>query len=223
MPSREVAGSGQARGDGIADGRYTPAMTTEPTLLGSRFDAAFAWASQLHREQRRKGTPVPYLAHLLGVASLALEMGADEDGAIAALLHDAVEDQGVTVADVEGRFGPAVARIVADCTDADTVPKPPWRARKQAYLDALPAKPATSLRVSLADKTYNARAIVDDLRVHGDALWSRFTGGRDGSLWYYEELASVFARVAPGPAADRFARIVAEMHTLGRIVPPAST
>lgn len=183
-------------------------------LLGPRFDAALAWASQLHRDQTRKGTPVPYLAHLLGVASLALEMGADEDGAIAALLHDAVEDQGVTVSDVESRFGPAVARIVADCTDAHTNPKPAWRPRKQAYLDALPFKPTASLRVSLADKIYNARAIVDDLRVHGDALWSRFTGGRDGSLWYYEKLADIFTRVAPGPDADRLMRTVAEMRAL---------
>lgn len=151
-------------------------------LLGPRFDSALAWASELHRDQTRKGTSVPYLAHLLGVASLALEMGADEDGAIAALLHDAIEDQEVSAAEVEARFGPGVARIVVDCTDGYGPDKAPWRERKEAYLDALPAKPAASLRVSLADKTYNARAIVDDLRVHGDALWSRFTGGRDGSL-----------------------------------------
>ena len=189
-------------------------MTPDP-LLGPRFDDALHWASDLHRQQTRKGTPVPYLAHLLGVASIALELGADEDGAIGALLHDAVEDQDVTVADVEARFGPAVARIVADCTDADTIPKPPWRERKQAYLDKLPDKPAASLLVSLADKTYNASAIVEDLRVHGDALWNRFTGGRDGSLWYYATLAGVYARVLPGPGADRLTRLVAEMHALG--------
>lgn len=183
-------------------------------FLGPRFDQALAWASELHREQTRKGTPVPYIAHLLGVASLALEMGADEDQAIAALLHDAVEDQGVSVAEVAARFGPAVARIVADCTDADTVPKPPWRARKEAYLQGLAAKPPASLLVSLADKTYNARAIVDDLRVHGDRLWSRFTGGRDGSLWYYEALAQTVTAALPGPAAQRFARTVAEMRAL---------
>lgn len=189
-------------------------MSDPAPLLGPRFDQALAWASSLHRTQTRKGTPVPYVAHLLGVASLALEMGADEDQAIAALLHDAVEDQGVTVADIEARFGAGVARIVADCTDADTVPKPPWRARKQAYLDALPAKAPASLLVGLADKTYNARAIVDDLRVHGDALWSRFTGGREGSLWYYESLAEVMTAALPGPGADRFARAVAEMRAL---------
>lgn len=186
--------------------------------LTPRFDAALAYAARLHREQRRKGTDVPYVAHLLGVASLALEMGTDEDGAIAALLHDAVEDQDVTVAEIARDWGEAVARIVADCTDSfggggPGGAKAPWRERKAAYLAALPSKPAASLLVSLADKTYNGRAIVDDLRVHGDALWARFSGGRE-SLWYYRTLAEVFVVALPGPGADRFAAIVDEMHTL---------
>ena len=189
-------------------------MTPDP-LLGPRFDDALQWASDLHRQQTRKGTPVPYIAHLLGVASIALELGADEDGAIGALLHDAVEDQDVTVAEIETRFGPAVARIVADCTDSHTTPKPPWRARKQAYLDKLADKPPASLLVSLADKTYNANAIVEDLRQLGPALWPRFTGGREGSLWYYDTLAKTYARVLPGAGAERLTRLVAEMHTLG--------
>lgn len=160
------------------------------TVLTDRFDAALGYAARLHRDQRRKGSSVPYIAHLLGVASLALEMGADEDGAIAALLHDAVEDQDVTVAQIEARWGTAVARIVADCTDNLGPVRPAWRERKAAYLAALGGKPAASLRVSLADKTYNARAIVDDLREQGDALWDRFSGGRE-ALWYYRDRKSV--------------------------------
>lgn len=178
--------------------------------LTPRFDAA-----HLHREQRRKGTDTPYVAHLLGVASLALEMGADEDQAIAALLHDAVEDQGVTVAAVAAQWGAAVAQIVADCTDTLDGDHGGWRARKAAYLAALSAKPAASMLVSLADKTYNARAIVDDLRIHGEALWARFSGGRE-SLWYYRTLADVFLAALPGPGADRFAMIVGEMHALAQ-------
>lgn len=187
-------------------------MSGAGPFLTERFDRALGYASRLHREQTRKGTPVPYVAHLLGVASLALEMGADEDQAVAALLHDAVEDQDVTVDEVAERFGPAVARMVADCTDGFGPEKQEWGARKRAYLAALPGKQRNSLLVSLADKTYNARAIVDDLRVHGDALWDRFTGGRDGTLWYYRALADVYAQALPGPGADRFAAIVDEMH-----------
>ena len=169
------------------------------TMLGDRFDDALAHASRLHRDQRRKGGDVPYVAHLLGVASLALEMGADEDQAIAALLHDAIEDQGATVEGIAARWGPAVARIVADCTDGVGEARGEWEGRKRAYLSTLVDKPAASLLVSLADKTYNARAILDDLRVDGDAVWERFTGKREGTLWYYAALADVFARArCPG-------------------------
>ena len=182
-------------------------------MLTDRFDTALAYASRLHRDQRRKGTAVPYVAHLLGVASLALEMGADEDGAIAALLHDAVEDQDVSVDEVAQRWGGAVATIVADCTDSIGPTKTEWRERKSAYLAALPEKPAASLLISLADKTYNARAIVDDLTVHGEALWDRFNGGR-ASLWYYRSLADIFLDRLPGPGADRFAVVVDRMHAL---------
>ena len=175
------------------------------TDLTERFQTALAFATELHRDQRRKGTEIPYVSHLLGVASIALEIGADEDQAIAALLHDAVEDQGgaACLEEIRKRFGDRVAGIVSDCTDADVEPKPPWRGRKEAYIASLDHKPKDSLLVSLADKTHNARAILDDLVVHGPALWQRFTGGRDGSLWYYDQLASAFLRLLPGPAADR--------------------
>ena len=181
-----------------------------------RFDHALAYASRIHRHQQRKGADIPYVSHLLGVCAIAIENGASEDQAIAALLHDAVEDQGgaARLEDIRANFGDAVAQIVWDCTDSDTEPKPPWRTRKEAYLASLEHKPVTSLAVSLADKTHNAGAITADMHTHGLAVWERFTGGREGSLWYYRALAEVFLRRIPGPAAHRFARLVAEMEAL---------
>lgn len=185
-------------------------------FLTDRFDDALAYASWLHRTQIRKGTAVPYVSHLLAVAAIALENGADEDQAIAALLHDAVEDQGglPQLEAIRSRFGESVAAIVADCTDAHEKPKPDWRARKDAYIASLAHKPARSLAVSLADKTHNASAINADLRAHGAAVWDRFNGGRNGTLWYYRALAEAFRAKAPGIAAERFAREVDEMEEL---------
>jgi (p)ppGpp synthase/HD superfamily hydrolase len=130
--------------------------------------------------QLRKGTSIPYLSHLMAVSALVLEHGGDEEQAIAGLLHDAAEDQGgeTTLREIERRYGNDVARIVADCTDAWTEPRPPWRQRKEAYLAKLPTKPARSLLVSLADKAHNASAILRDYRVLGERLWERFNGGR---------------------------------------------
>lgn len=179
-------------------------------MMTERFDAALAYASDAHRTQLRKGSGVPYISHLLGVASIALEFGADEDQAIAALLHDAVEDQGglERLADIRARFGDRVAEIVQDCTDTVIVPKPPWRARKELYLASLAHKHRDSLLVSLADKTHNAEAIAADRAQIGDAIWDRFTGGREGSLWYYRALVSAFAIPFPEQVA-RLHRAVA--------------
>lgn len=184
------------------------------TELGARFDDALVYASEAHRAQRRKGTETPYIAHLLGVASIAIEQGADEDQAIAALLHDAVEDQGGSdrLEDIRARYGERVAAIVADCTDTDVMPKPPWRARKEAYVASLEVKPADSLFVSLADKLHNAGAILTDLHAHGDEVWDRFTGGKAGTLWYYDALAEAFVRRCPGPASSALRRLVDGMH-----------
>lgn len=181
-------------------------------MLTDRFDTALAYASQAHRTQMRKGSDVPYIAHLLGVASIALEFGADEDQAIAALLHDAVEDQGglPRLEDIRNRFGDRVAGMVMDCTDAVEKPKPKWQARKERYLASLAHKHRDSLLVSLADKTHNAEAIVADMAQVGDAIWDRFTGGREGSIWYYRELASAFAEAFPTHTA-RLANAVAQM------------
>jgi (p)ppGpp synthase/HD superfamily hydrolase len=186
------------------------------TVLGPRFEEALIYALHLHAAQVRKGTAIPYASHLLSVAALALEAGATEDQAIAALLHDAVEDCGGRrqLEQIRRRFGDAVAAIVSDCTDAEITPKPPWRERKEAYIAALERKPRDSLLVSLADKTHNAEAIVEDLRELGDALWSRFTGGREGSLWYYSALAAAFERLVPGRGAARLSRAVRQMHEL---------
>jgi (p)ppGpp synthase/HD superfamily hydrolase len=146
-------------------------------FLTTRFDEALAYASRLHRAQVRKGSGIPYISHLLGVAALALEHGANEDEAIAALLHDAVEDQGglARLDDIRARFGDQVAQIVADCTDSHAEPKPAWRPRKEAYLASLAHKAAASLAVSLADKTHNAAAINADLYEVGSDVWPRFT------------------------------------------------
>ena len=169
-------------------------------MLTDRFDDAFHYAHRLHRAQMRKGTPIPYISHLMTVAALVIEHGGNEDQAIGALLHDAAEDQGgaETLEEIRGRFGDAVAEIVSDCTDAWTEPKPDWRPRKEAYLAKLPSTPQQSLLVSLADKTHNAEAILFDYRVLGDPLWQRFNGGAKGTRWYYGALADVFSHTMPG-------------------------
>ena len=190
-------------------------MSTQPPL-GPRLDAAFALARELHATQRRKKTEIPYVAHLLGVASLVLDDGGDEDEAIAALLHDAVEDQGgaPTLALIRERFGPRVAAIVAACSDTDVVPKPPWRARKEAYVAHLgdPDLPDGALRVSLADKVHNARAILFDLRA-GHDVFARFSAPRDEQLWYYGALAAAFAELTDSPMVAELQRVVNELRT----------
>lgn len=191
-------------------------VESNTTKLSERFDEALVYASAAHRMQVRKGSNIPYVSHLLGVTAIALENGADEDQAIAALLHDAVEDQGGAerLLDIRTRFGERVAQIVADCTDTDVEPKPPWRERKEAYIAGLADKPITSLEVSLADKTHNAGAINTDLRAEGEVVWERFTGRKEGTLWYYRSLADTFARLVPGKASARFALEVEEMEQL---------
>jgi (p)ppGpp synthase/HD superfamily hydrolase len=177
-------------------------------ILTSRYDGAFICAYWLHRNQVRKGTNIPYISRLVAVSALVIEHGGNEDQAIVALLHDAVEDQAADhggakklLRDIRKRFGGVVAKIVCDCTDAwpesKEQTKPDWQPRKEAYLKNLASKPAQSLLVSLADKTHNAEAILFDYRACGDVLWERFNGGKDGTLWYYKELADVFAQELP--------------------------
>ena len=185
--------------------------------LGPRFEEALTYAARLHREQVRKGSGVPYLSHLLGVAGIALEHGASEDEAIAALLHDAVEDQGgaPTLAEIRRRFGDTVADIVAGCSDTDVVPKPPWRPRKEAYVAHLASASPSVRLVSAADKLHNARSILTDYRRLGEAVWSRFTGRKEGTLWYYRAVVQAFRAYEPTPLVDELERAVEEMERLG--------
>lgn len=179
---------------------------------------ALALAHELHRGQLRKGTRVPYVTHPLAVASLVAEAGGGEPEIAAALLHDAVEDGGgqEALARIRAEVGPEVAAIVEGCTDTDETPKPPWRPRKEAYLASLRTASPSVLLVSAADKLHNARAIVDDLReVGADALFARFTGGREGTLWYYRALLETYRdRGAPPRIVDRLS---AEVEAMARL------
>ncbi len=184
--------------------------------LSERFAEALVFAFQLHADQFRKGTSIPYMAHLLGVVSLVLEQDADEDTAIAALLHDAIEDAGGTATreEIRRRFGPRVAEIVVSCTDAETFPKPAWRERKEAYIAHIrEASPAARL-VSAADKLHNARAILADYRAIGESLWSRFNGGKEGTLWYYRSLVTAFREAGSTPLVEELDRVVTEIERL---------
>ena len=177
-----------------------------------RLAKAIEFALAIHAEQRRKGTEIPYVSHLLGVASLVLEHGGDEEQAMAAMLHDAIEDQGAHQEQaIRERFGARVAEIVIGCTDADTLPKPPWRARKEAYLRHLEQAGADILLVSCADKLHNARAICTDVRTHGLAVFDRFKAGQEGTVWYYRSLADAFLRLLPGALSAELAEAVAMM------------
>ena len=180
-----------------------------------RLSDATAFALEIHAAQTRKGSDTPYISHLLGVASLVLEHGGDEDQAIAGLLHDAIEHQGIEQeAIIADRFGPRVAHIVRACTDADIQPKPPWRARKEAYLAHLEHAGADVWLVSAADKLYNANSIVNNVRSLGPVVFERFTAGQDGTLWYYGALAELFGREMPGALAAELTHAVAEMREL---------
>ncbi len=177
---------------------------------------AFTYASNLHADQQRKGKDVPYISHLMGVAAIVLEQGGTENQAIGALLHDAVEDQDVTVEEIREQFGDEVAEIVEGCTDAETKPKPPWRERKEKYIAHLSEAGRSVWLVAAADKVYNARTILADYRTEGESLWQRFTGRKDGTLWYYKTLAHTFREIDPSPLADELGRVVSELERLVR-------
>jgi (p)ppGpp synthase/HD superfamily hydrolase len=180
-----------------------------PTLT-RRFDEAFAYAHDVHGTQTRKGTGVPYLGHLMGVASIVIDDGGTEEEAIAALLHDAPEDRGgrQRLDEIRGRFGEAVARIVEDCTDSWTMPKAPWLDRKREYAEHARTLAPASLRVSAADKVHNAYAILRDLRNIGDGTWARFNAGPDDILAYYQSLIRSYREAGGGRLVDELDRIV---------------
>ena len=181
--------------------------------LGPRFRKAFQFAAGKHAGQTRKASTIPYVAHLMGVASLVLEAGGDEDLAIAALLHDVVEDCGGApmLKEVRRRFGRRVANVVEGSTDADTSPKPPWRERKQEYLRHLAVADGDTRLVVAADKLNNVRSILSDYREIGESVWTRFNGGREGTLWYYRSLRDEFLRHPPNRITRDFELTVNEL------------
>ena len=184
--------------------------------LTDRFSEAVACATRLHAAQKRKLSGAPYVSHLLRVAGIALEHGADEDEAVAALLHDAVEDQGgaKTLEDIRRRFGPRVSEIVAACSDTDQTPKPPWRDRKEAYLAHLRVASPSVRLVSAADKLDNVRSLAADYYTFGQSMWERFTGGRDGTLWYYRSVVEILKAAQTSPLVEELARAVAQLEQL---------
>lgn len=184
--------------------------------LSPRFEQALHYAVLIHAGQLRKGTEIPYLSHLLGVASIALEHDANEDEAIGALLHDAGEDAGGRgrIEDIRQRFGNDVADIVDGCTDAHIVPKPEWRKRKEDYIAHIPTASASVRLVSASDKLHNSRAILRDYRLHREELWKRFTGGKLGTLWYYGALVKAFAAAEKNELIEELDRVVSEIEKL---------
>lgn len=185
-------------------------------MLTERFADALQLAWRLHDGQPRKGTSIPYVSHLIAVSSIALEHGATEDEAIAALLHDAVEDAGgpPTLELIRSRFGPVVAEIVDGCTDSYEEPKPAWRPRKEAYLAHLATASSSVRLVSASDKLHNARSILSDLYVQGSSLWSRFNASQGETLWYYRSLVQALAAHGRTPLIDELDRTVSTIESI---------
>ncbi len=182
--------------------------------LPARFSEALSYATELHQHQRRKGGDIPYIGHLLSVASLVIEADGSETQAIAALLHDAAEDQGgaETLADIESRFGASVAAIVGECSDTLETTKPAWRIRKERYVAHLAEVSSATVLVSLADKLDNSRAILRDLRNEGPSLWNRFSQkDPEDHLWYYRNLAAQFRTRTDNWMVDELERVIAQI------------
>ena len=191
--------------------------------LSDRFLKALSMAFTLHQNQLRKASETPYFAHLMTVAALVLENGGSEDQAIAALLHDAVEDAGglETLDKIREEFGATIADLVDACTDSYTQPKPEWEPRKIDYLEKLKSASDEVILISLADKIHNARSILRDLHLSGDSTWEKFKGKKSGTLWYYQALAKIFDD-APYPALkNEFRNLVDEIHTLANLMEKA--
>jgi GTP pyrophosphokinase len=181
---------------------------------GEKFEQALPYAARVHRDQVRKGTSTPYITHLLAVASIVGENGGTEDEVVAALLHDAPEDQGgeARLGEIRARFGDWVAEIVDGCTDTYETPKPPWRERKERYLAHLAGASGSVRLVSSADKLHNARTVLSDYRLLGEELWARFSGGKEGTLWYYRAVVGTLR--GDGPIVEELDRVVTELEAL---------
>jgi len=184
--------------------------------LSPKFEEALIYATRVHGGQLRKKTRIPYIGHLLGVTAIAMEYGASETEAIGALLHDAVEDCGgpSRQREIEEIFGKEVGEIVAGCTDTDQTPKPPWQERKEKYIAHLEMASASTRLVSASDKLHNARAILHNLREDGDEIWTRFNGGKEGTLWYYRSLVIALRRPGDNGLINELDRVVTEIEEL---------
>ena len=189
--------------------------------LTQRFTEALIFAMNLHAKQIRKGTDIPYVSHLLAVASLVLEHGGNEDEAIAALLHDAIEDQAQHNDGAEAlrqvireKFGDNVVEIVDGCSDTSTHPKPPWRERKERYIAHIRVASPSMRLVSAADKLHNARAVLFDYRSLGEDIWSRFNAGKADQLWFYRELVKAFRDAGYSPLVEELDRAVTVLERL---------
>ena len=184
--------------------------------LSPQFEKALAYATRIHGGQLRKKTRIPYIAHILGVSAIAMEYGANETEAIAALLHDAGEDCGGAkrLRDIERKFGKDVARIVEGCTDTDQTPKPPWLERKKAYVAHVRHAPMPTKLVSASDKLHNVRAILMNYRKERERLWSRFNGGKQGALWYYRALVKAFTGKRIEPLVQELDRTLTQLEFL---------
>lgn len=197
----------------LCDSERVRAETTSPRLT-SKFVEAAQYAAEKHGTQTRKASNVPYLGHLLSVAGLVIEADGTETQAIAALLHDAAEDQGgeETLAEIREKFGADVSTIVDECSDTFDTPKPPWRQRKESYIRHLPDASDDAIIVSLADKLDNARAILRDFRAHGDQLWQRFSvQDPQLHLWYYRSLLEVYAERVHNWMVDELREVIDDL------------
>lgn len=180
----------------------------------SRIVEAFAFAHEIHAEHVRKGPGVPYITHVMAVAAIVGEHGGDEDTFIAALLHDAVEDGDgyATLEKIRARFGARVADMVAACSDAFEKPKPKWRERKERFIETMRNAPPDVRLIVAADKLHNVCATIGDYNALGDEVWTRFTGRRDGTLWYYAAVAHALTDGWEHPLIDDLAGAVEELH-----------
>ncbi|MBC6434185.1 HD domain-containing protein [Nostoc sp. HG1] len=181
--------------------------------LTQRFESALIYATRLHAHQTRKISGVPYISHLLSVTALVLEAGGTEEEAIAALLHDTIEDQGGKTIreDIRQRFGETIATIIDGCTEWDTPPKPPWLERKQRYLQHLRHASSSVRLVSLADKLHNSRSLLADWRQYGDVIWTNFTAGKEKTLWFYQSLLEVYQEIGSDWMTQELERVVNQL------------
>ncbi|MDB9314613.1 HD domain-containing protein [Spirulina sp. CS-785/01] len=179
----------------------------------SQFEDALVFATRLHQNQTRKGNKTPYIGHLLSVAGLVIEDGGSEAETIAALLHDAIEDQGgeATRQEILHRFGEEVTRIVDYCTESTETPKPPWKERKLRYIEQIKQGDVAVCRVSLADKLHNARSLFQQYQQQGDTVWTFFRGGKADTLWFYHQLLPLYQQRLESPMCQDLADILDQL------------